>query len=562
MFTKYVTALPVLLCSLTLALADPLESGFLNPPDSAKPQTWWHWMNGNITKEGITADLEAMKRVGISGATIVNADCDIPRGNAPFMSPEWMADFKFAVQEANRLGLHLCLENCAGWSSSGGPWNTVTNSMKKLVTSQVRIVGPTNFDAVLPQPPTLLDFYRDVAVLAFPAANATKRIKNLDSKAGFNGSVILSDANADFSSTGAIPLKVIRDLSAKLSSDGRLKWSVPPGEWIILRVGYTSTGVNNHPAPLEGTGLECDKFSKAALDAHWNGFMQKALDDIGPLASKTLNASLIDSYEVGGQNWSADFRKEFQKRRGYDPLKFLPAFTGQVVDSPAVSERFLWDVRRTIADLFAENYYGHFTELCHQHGLESDFEPYTGPFESLQSGASADLPMGEFWPGGQSDNSIKLASSVGHIYGQRVIGAESFTAAPSAQHGRWLDDPYSLKALGDLVFSQGVNRYIYHRYAMQPWTNRWPGMTMGQWGSHFERTSTWWEQGREWQRYIARCQFMLQQGRFVADAAYFCGQSAPVETRVARGRFALPPGYDYDQINADVLLHHAKVEDG
>ena len=169
--------------------------------------------------------------------------------------------------------------------------------------------------------------------------------------------------------TGPFHAAKCLDLTSQLTADGKLNWHVPAGKWIILRLGYTPTGVNNHPAPKEGTGLECDKFSKAALDAHWDGFMQKVLDDIGPLAGKTLNSSLIDSYEVGGQNWTKDFRAEFKKRRGYDPLKFLPTFTGRVVDNPAVSERFLWDVRRTIADLFAENYYGHFAELCRQHGL-------------------------------------------------------------------------------------------------------------------------------------------------------------------------------------------------
>ena len=159
-----------------------------------------------------------------------------------------------------------------------------------------------------------------------------------------------------------------------------------------------------------------------------------------------------------------------------------------------MSERFLWDVRRTIADLFAENYFGHFAELCRQHGLMNAVEPYTGPFESLQCGAPADVVMGEFWSGSQGHPSVKLAASIAHIYGKTIVGAESFTASP--EHGRWQNDPYSLKTLGDLMYCQGLNRYIFHRYAMQPWTNRWPGMTMGQWGFHFERTETWWDAGK------------------------------------------------------------------
>ena len=222
--------------------------------------------------------------------------------------------------------------------------------------------------------------------------------------------------------------------------------------------------------------------------------MQKILDDIGPLAGKTLDTALIDSYEVGGQNWTREFREEFKKRRGYDLLKFLPTFTGRVVGSPEISERFLWDIRRTIADLFAENYFGHFAELCRRHGLLNAVEPYTGPFESLQSGAPADVVMGEFWSGSRGHPSVKLAASIAHIYGKTIVGAESFTATP--QSGRWQNTPDSFKPLGDLMFCQGLNRYIFHRYAMQPWTNHWPGMTMGQWGFHFERTQTWWQQGK------------------------------------------------------------------
>jgi len=638
--------------ALSVLAADPLETGFLSPPDSAKPQTWWHWMNGNITKEGITADLEAMKQIGLGGATIVNVDCSIPRGDVSFMSPEWREDFKFAVQEANRLGLKLCVENCAGWSSSGGPWNTATNAMQRLTSSEVTVTGPTNFDAALPLPPVTLGFYRDIAVLAFkdssveadtvanpasspakleirhavyevenggsadvttkviglvqsgrksiaanndemggdPAPGSVKQLR-VDFTLDGNPATLTVDENnalvlpvntnqlaairlyekiltdrtfvqpppaTVFFGGGAIPHDSVVELTSKLEADGRLRWEVPPGKWTILRLGYTPIGVNNHPAPEAGTGLECDKLNKAALDAHWDGFMQKILGDIGPLAGKTLDASLIDSYEIGNQDWTANFRKEFKERRGYDPVPFLPTFTRRVVDSPETTKRFLWDMRRTVADLFAENYYGHFNELCRQHGLLSAIEPYTGPFESLQCGAPDGVVMGEFWAGSQGDPSVKMAASVAHIYGKTIVGAESFTGWPG--EGGWQDDPYSLKPLGDLMFCQGVNRYIFHRYAMQPWTNRWPGMTMGPFGINFERTITWWNQGEAWINYISRCQFLLQQGRTVADAAYFDGQSAPVVMRA--GNPALPAGYDYDAVDADVLLHGSSVKNG
>jgi hypothetical protein len=356
----------------------------------------------------------------------------------------------------------------------------------------------------------------------------------------------------------AVPLKGILNLTDRLAPDGRLKWKVPSGNWTILRIGYTPIGMENHPAPLEGTGLECDKFSKAALDEHWDGFMQRVLDDIGPLAGKTLKSSFIDSYEVGNQDWTPNFRQEFEKRRGYDPLKYLPTYTGCTVGSPEVTRRFLWDMRRTIADLFAENYYGHFAELCRAHGLASDVEPYTGPFESLQCGKPEDTVMGEFWTGGQGDPSVKLAASVAHIYGKTIVGAESFTAGEGDAH--WQNDPYAQKTLGDLMFCWGVNRYYFHRYAMQPWTNRWPGMTMGPWGFNFERTITWWTQGKAWIDYISRCEFLLQQGSRVTDAAYFDGQSAPTEMPDTHP--SLPSGYDYDAVDADVLLHGATVKNG
>ncbi|MEI8291450.1 MAG: glycosyl hydrolase [Verrucomicrobiota bacterium] len=704
-----VTLLPLSLLSAAESappVPDPLVRGFVSPPDSAKPQTWWHWMNGNITKAGITADLEAMKQIGLGGATIVNVDCGIPAGPVKFMSLEWREHFKFAVQEAHRLGLDLTVENCAGWSSSGGPWNRPENAMQQVVSSEVWVSGPTNFVAALPPPPAKLDFYRDIAVLAYPVSDADSlRMENFspsasaggnspaagkivdgDSKtlirlptpkpakpqfaqlefkqpfaartvkivAGaampqcsgevcvsddglsfrvvkkfafgshnsgvclvslggepvrarfwrvqFNGlsagekdktatipvaeiyleprasvaelgkkitmeggvasgqTEVTSDSDAGSNPTGTVQRRDLLDLTSKLTADGKLNWRAPAGKWVVLRLGCTLTGRNNHPAPAEGTGLECDKFSQSALDAHWDGFMQKILDDVGPLAGKTLTTSLIDSYEVGGQNWNKDFRAEFQKRRGYDLLTYLPAMTGRIVDSPARTERFLWDLRRTIADLFAENYFGHFAELCRRHGLLNAVEPYTGPFESLQSGAPADVVMGEFWSGSQGHSSIKLAASIAHIYGKTIVGAESFTASPGPKAGRWQDDPYSLKTLGDLTFAQGLNRYIFHRYAMQPWTNTWPGMTMGQWGFHFERTVTWWHQGKPWIDYISRCEFLLQQGRAVADVAYFNGESAPSEMRL--GNPALPAGYDFDAVNADVLLHRSTVKNG
>lgn len=673
--------------------AADLREGFVRPPASARPHTWWHWMNGNVTKEGITADLEAMARAGVGGAQIFNAHCGIPEGPVDFNSPEWLALTKHAAAEARRLGVELCIHNCAGWSSSGGPWNTPENSMKIVVFTETLFDGPLHFEGQLPQPRTNLDFYRDIAVLVFPIPAPelvrmgdaspevtvsapredpsrlidgktstlvqlgmpgpkspsfiqfrfpqpfTARLLSLTPTGAMqacNGVLEVSDdglefrtirnislgkggsvrtfsfdpvsasvfrvrftsadrkmrrlpfAEAELSTRLAIgnlagktfqdrggdmsrgddgpvfPDEIvsrgqIQDLTSSMGKDGSLTWQVPDGHWTVMRIGYTANGRKNHPAPAAGTGLECDKLSREAAQAHWDGMMGKVLAELGPLAGNAdsgLNNVLIDSYEVGCQNWTAGFAEEFRKRRGYDLTRFLPVFSGRVVDSPDITERFLWDFRKTVADLFAENYSGAFAEMAHRAGLQYSVEPYgNGPFNDLQYGNCCDIPMSEFWTGGTSPGNAKLAASLAHVYGRKYVGAESFTASPEA--GKWLKDPFSLKAQGDVVYCAGVNRIIYHRYAHQPWMDRFPGMTMGQWGTHFERTLTWWEQGRDWLTYQARCQFLLQEGLFVADVCFYCGEGTPVGLRTEK----LPPGYDFDGCDTRAL-ELMSVKDG
>jgi hypothetical protein len=569
-----------LVVAVSAAPNDPLQSGFFNPPNSAKPQTWWHWMNGNITKEGITADLEAMHRVGISEANIITIDVNLMvPGPVRTMSPQFLDVVQFAAQEAKRLGMTLCMDNCSGWSNSGGPWVTPERAMQAVTTSETTVQGPVLFSEKLrqpspfnagappfygvEQPTTITNFYRDIAVIAFKTPVDAMMITNhFYNKAAFQDFPELDplEVEKDKQMSAAPDRVVQRDsmvyLTAAMKPDGALTWNVPEGRWTILRVGYIPNGVVNKAGPAEATGPECDKLNPAGLDACWNGMMQPVLDHLGPLAGKVLVSCLIDSWEVRDQNWTPRMLEDFKRLRSYDPTPFLPVMTGRVVDNSEVSERFLWDVRRTVSDLFAQNYYGHFTELCHQHGLKSLVEPYTGPFESLQCGAANDVPMGEFWAGGNGmDVSVKMAASIGHIYGQPVIGAESFTG--DENYGKWADDPYSLKARGDLAFCQGINRLIFHSFAHQPWLDRFPGMTMGPFGINFERSNTWFEMAKAWMQHLTRSQFLLQQGRSVADAAYFCGQSVPVVVR--DGNPPLPKGYDYDDINADVLLTRAKV---
>ena len=309
-----------------------------------------------------------------------------------------------------------------------------------------------------------------------------------------------------------------------MDASGRLTWQVPEGKWLVLRFGHTTTSTDNHPAPESGRGLECDKLSKEAVEAHFNALMGRLIDDNRAFAGKgkVLVSTHIDSWEVGSQNWTPRMREEFQKRRGYDLLPLLPIFTGRVVDSLEISERFLWDLRQTVSDLLIENYAGHFRTLANRHGLRLSIEAYDGvPCDEMTYAGQADEPMSEFWSWDKFSAAYSCTemASAAHVYGKPILGAEAFTATDSE---KWLGHPAYIKDLGDWAFCEGVNRFVFHRYAMQPWTNpnRAPGMSMGPWGLHYERTQTWWEQSKAWHEYLARCQYLLQKGLFVADVCY------------------------------------------
>lgn len=540
------------------AAQSSLETGFLNPPNSAKPHTWWHWINGNISKAGITADLEAMKKIGIGGAQIFNVEVGIPEGKTPMMTPQWQEAMAFAFKEAKRLGIEICVHNCGGWSSSGGPWVKPEYAMQALTWSETSVSGSGRKTIKLAVPDSKHGYYKDVAVFAVRKPSADSfRIANIRAKAAFDRGDKIAPESKDIPSNAVIPMDDVKLL--ELASDGTVTWNVPEGDWIVLRMGHTPTGAVNAPSPTSGRGLEVDKMSRDAMDHFWAGIMPSLIKDNGPIGKYGLNNALVDSYEVGSQNWTPKFREEFKKRRGYDPLPYLPAITGRVVRSGETTERFLWDWRRTICDLFADNYFQYFKELCHKNGLQFSVEGYgNGSFDNLQVSGLGDVPMGEFWVGGWTTETTKLASSAAHTNGKPVIGAESFTA--DDVRGRWLVDPYSIKALGDRVFTLGVNRYIFHRYTHQPWPNLEPGMTMGPWGMNLERTITWWDQGAAWMKYIARCQYLLQSGRFVADVVAFNGEEGPNDLPMMKGTL-VPEGYDYDGCDATVL-HKMKVENG
>jgi hypothetical protein len=552
-----------LLCAGGALAAEDLGKGFSTPPASARPWVYWFWSDGNLSREGITADLEAMHRVGIGGVLIMEVDQGIPKGPARFASPKWRELFKFMVGEAARLGIEVDMNNDAGWCGSGGPWVKPEHAMQKVVATETAIEGPVQFQRALPQPPAVAGYYRDIAVLAFPTPPADadpKRQVRIDHLAG--KTALVREAVGTHAAYPALPSDAtvardrIIDLTSHLAKDGRLTWDVPAGKWTILRLGYTPTGAVNAPSPMEGRGLECDKLAKEAMDEHFDGLMGKLIADVGPAAGKALTYTHIDSWEVHSQNWTPRMREEFKSRRGYDPLPFLPAMTGRVVDSLEVSERFLWDLRKTIAELNNDNYAGRLQELAHQHGMQLSIEAYgDGVFDDLSYAGRADSPMSEFWVGGGAMETAKAMASAAHTYGKPIVGAESFTAVTQA--ARWTNHPFSLKSLGDIAFCEGINRFVFHRYSHQPWIDRTPGMTMGPWGVHYERTETWWEQTRPWHEYLARCNYLLRQGLFVADICFLQTENAPNGLS-----HALRTAYDFDGCTPEVVLTRMSVRDG
>ncbi|MGC8742259.1 MAG: glycosyl hydrolase [Verrucomicrobiia bacterium] len=531
-----------------------LQKNFSTPPDSARPWVYWFWLNGNISKVGITKDLEAMKEAGIGGVLIMEVDQGVPVGDVDFMSQKWRDLFKHVVNEAQRLGLEVNMNNDAGWNGSGGPWIKPEQSMQKVVWSEVNVEGPREFDETLPQPETVAKFYRDIAVLAFPTVG-NYRIENIKAKAAYVRGNVRPMQDKQLPKEMVIERSSITNISALMDGSGRLKWSVPPGKWTIMRFGHTSTGVQNAPAPASGRGLECDKLSPEGIEAQFEGMMKVLIKDVGAAVGKTLVATHIDSWENGSQNWTARMRQEFLNRRKYDLLPFLPVFSGRVVDSLEISERFLWDLRQTINELVVENYAGRMRQLANQYGLRLSIEAYDGPCDDITYAGRADEPMCEFWIGGGAFHTCKEMASAAHIYGKPILGAESFTAG---NQEKWLEHPATIKALGDRAFCEGVNRFVFHRYAMQPWeVDCKPGMTMGPWGLHYERTQTWWNWSRPWHAYLSRCQFMLRQGQFVADICYLQPEESP-QGFIGHTR----RGYDFDNASAEVVIKQMSVKDG
>ena len=352
------------------------------------------------------------------------------------------------------------------------------------------------------------------------------------------------------------PSEVI-DISEYMSADGTLSWKVPEGKWVVERTAMLPTGSMDSPAPEEGTGLETDKMSKRHIRTHFDSYLGKILERIPAEDRKTFKIVVEDSYETGGQNWTDDMIPDFKKAYGYDPTPYIPVLSGVVVGSRDISDRFLWDLRRLVADEVSYNYVGGLREVSNEHGLTTWLENYGHwgfPGEFLQYGGQSDEIAGEFWSFGDlGDIENRVASSCGHIYGKKMVWAESFTCGGPD----FTQYPGQMKQRGDRFFTEGINASLMHLYIQQP-DDRVPGINAW-FGNEFNRHNTWFSQMDVFSDYLKRCNYLLQQGRYVADVAYFLGEDAPKMTGVRDP--AIPDGYSYDFVNAEVLMD-ASVKDG
>ena len=349
------------------------------------------------------------------------------------------------------------------------------------------------------------------------------------------------------------------DLTTRMDTAGNLSWDAPPGNWIILRTGMTPTGAKNDPAPPEATGLEVDKINSAYMEYHFQHFLGEIMRRIPPEDRKAFKVNVLDSYERGGQNWTDGFIEKFTTHFHYDPTPWIPTLYGHVVGSEDRSDRFLWDLRRFVADKVAYEYVGALSENSHRHGLTTWLENYGHwgfPAEFLQYGGQADEVAGEFWSEGDlGDIENRAASSAAHIYGKRLTYAESFTCGFGA-FGRY---PATMKARGDRFFTEGINSTLLHVMIEQPYEDKFPGVNAF-FGNEFNRHNTWFNDLDLFTTYLKRCNLLLQQGRYVADVAYFIGEDAPKMTGVRDPE--LPKGFSYDYINAEVLEKRISVHNG
>jgi len=365
----------------------------------------------------------------------------------------------------------------------------------------------------------------------------------------------------------AIKSSEVTDLTGRMQGDGKLDWDAPDGNWMVMRIGYSLTGAMNRPASPEATGLEVDKLDSAAVRRYINTYLSMYTDAAnGLIGEHGLRAITFDSWEASNTNWTPLILDDFRRLRGYDPLPWLPALAGYVVESPEKADGFLFDWRRTVQQLLKENHYDLLTRILHERGLirygEAHEELFSTMGDGMEMKQSADIPQAAMWqvyrPGdieGVYFNDNQESASVAHIYGQNIASTESFTGGRA-----YGTAPWDLKSTADAILLAGSNRFVIHTSTHQPIT-RGPGMTLGV-GQYFTRNESWAEQAKPWVDYLSRSSYMLQQGKAANDIAVFYGEASPVISQYRNSYPAVPEGYRYDYVNADAILNKLSVKDG
>ena len=559
---------------------DTLAINFRNPAQQYGIRCWWWWLNGNVTKEAITRDLEEMKAKGFSGACIVDAGGQDQQGNGTvpegpmFGTPAWRELFLHAVNEADRLGLILSLNIQSGWNL-GGPDVTPEEATKHLTWSEINVMGAGK-EVLLPMPTIRDNFYRDIAVVAFRKGDSVERAPIADlalkaafvegDRSGFFTEKLLTDVSAIPNEADA-PLQDIIILTDKLTEQGVLHWKIPAGEWTIMRFGFTTSGAVVSTSSGKWKGHVIDYMNAAYFNRYWDTHVDRLLKSIGPMAGKTLRYLQTDSWELGGINWSDEFVSEFLHRRGYSPLAYLPVIAGKIVESRQVSNAFLADFRKTIGECIAENHYRVFAARAREYGMGIQPEsagPHTAPIDGLKNYGYSEIMMSEFWspsPHRARDEDrffVKQASSAAQIYNKRLVGAESFTTI--GRH--WNDVPWAtMKPAFDREACSGLNLVFLHTFTCSPKEMGLPGQEYFA-GTHLNPNITWWDMAGNVFDYFRRSQYLLQKGTVVADALYYYGDHVPnIGHLKAFDPAKVLPGYDYDLINEDRLMT-LTVQDG
>lgn len=569
-----------------------LHAGFEMPPQTAWLRCYWWWLNGNTTEDAITRDLTAMKAKGYGGAILVDANGSNQGGNrdvAPgprFGSPQWVKLYLHALSVAKQLGLVISLNATSGWNL-GGPGVTPADAAKTLTFSREIVSGGGVRTMHPPMPPEKDAFYRQIAVLAYPlrhgaalagsAASTRRAIDDLAFKTAAKptgismplSSKVLVDLPAQSGEEDLLSREVV-NLSDRVSSDGTLRWTFPPGAWEVLRIGYTDSGALVSTSSGTWQGLMMDYMSRTALDHYWKRVLLPLVVIAKPYVGSSLRYLVEDSWEeTGGENWTEGFRAEFIKRRGYDSLPYLPAVTGRIVNSRDITNRFLADLRRTVADMIASNHYDYLSQLAAKYGLGTHSEaggPHGDPIDGLENFRDSGFPQTEFWAMSKFHRVtppqrfyVKEASSAAHIYGKPYAAAEGFTSLGLP----WSESPgYNLKPTFDQALTEGLNRLYWHEFTSEPRSVGLPGEEYFA-GTHLNRNATWWKQAGPVLLALNRAQFLMQQGRPVSDLLYFRGNNVPGFARLKADDPAhVLPGYDYDTISDDALLHRMLVKHG